>query len=480
MLASLVLSTAIAASAAPPPARSFADASPAAIAQAFRPRINFNKTQRCWPLTYQEISPTASTSDRDGMKKRCNKSYNESFVMFASVKRPSSGAPGPAGESFRITYGVAFGWQTGSFTGLTQDLIDKFGDAGDHDQDAQYIVVDVVDGKAVSVWADLHQGHYARVRSQLTWHDGDHVVAWAGPYYNSLKLVSDTTSVCSVWSSVPTTLQALCAVPCKTGKSCGLFDTLMNFGDKPDSDKQGDGKLVMVDDLCKEPGTSYKSPEGITYSGTQLDALKAYIGCKGTDTPGAWKGYFMKKPQYTEPYKLSGCDSGNKSGGTICNATLFAEGETWTTFADSNRVIDPTVAGNADVDYSAGAPFNDLPGTSEVPAAITVRGGNRIDAVSVTYQGGAVKSHGGTGGDAKKLDGLEKDPVVSVSMCEGSKDGRERAGSLKLTTRSGRSLSAGKGTSKCTTVAPPNKKLLGFYGRSGSEIDVLGTYWGNL
>ena len=79
------LATALVAAAAPD----------AAIAQAFRPRIHFNNAQRCWPLTYQEISPTASTSDRDGMKKRCNKSYNENFIMFASVKRPSSGAPGP-------------------------------------------------------------------------------------------------------------------------------------------------------------------------------------------------------------------------------------------------------------------------------------------------------------------------------------------------------------------------------------------------
>lgn len=111
----------------------------------------------------------------------------------------------------------------------------------------------------------------------------------------------------------------------------------------------------------------------------------------------------MKKPQYTDPYKVSGCDSGNKSGGSICNASMFGESDTWTTFADSNRLIDPTVVGNADVDYTAGTPFNDLPGTSDAPTAIT---------------------------------------------------------------------------SKCTTVAPANKKLLGF-GRSGSEIDVLGTYWGN-
>lgn len=311
--------------AAAEPASSAADI---AVAQTFRPVLNLAKAQRCFPLSYHEIGEGASASERDGMKKRCNKSFNPDFVVFASVKRPSDAAPA---ETFRVTYGVSFGWQDGTFTGLTRDVIDLFADAGDHGEDAQYLVADVVGGSLVSVWADLHKGNYARVSSQLTIRDRTHVSAWAGAYYNSLKLVEDRSSVCSVWSAVPGGLQTLCAAPCKLGgKSCGEYDTLMNFGDPLGDAHQGMGKLVMVEDACKA-SESYTSPDGVTYKGTRLAALKGFIGCSGASTLGAWSGYFMKKAQYTNPYGLAGCKSGNKSGGDICNASVFGASATWQT-----------------------------------------------------------------------------------------------------------------------------------------------------
>jgi hypothetical protein len=63
-------------------------------------------------------------------------------------------------------------------------------------------------------------------------------------------------------------------------------------------------------------------------------------------------------------------------------------------------------------------------------------------------------------------------------MCEATKDGQERAGHIKLTTKSGRTLSGGSGSGNCKTIAPENMQFYGFYGRSGTEVDVLGTYWG--
>jgi hypothetical protein len=456
----------------------YATASDSTIAQAFRPRFKFGSTE-CWPLTFQEISSTASSSERDGLKSKCKGSYDSNFVVFASVKHPSGVyASYWDDESFRVTYGVAFGKQNSSINTVDEAILDLFTDTGEHGEDKQYATVDVVGGAVSSVWADLHAGSYTRVKSQLTMHSADRVTVWPGKYYHAFNLVTDRTSVCD--GSFDDALEAVCSVSCLFGSSCGGgYDEVTNFGDDVGDSYQGDGKLVMVDDVCAATGTSYTSPDGITYSGTQLDALKAFIGCDGSSTAGVWDGYLKSKAQYSSPYSLKGCDSGNTAGGDICNGSVFGSSDTWTTFSGSNRYIEPTVVGNADVDYSAGSAFNDMLSAFKAPSSITIRTGSRVDAVSVTYTDGKVKSHGGTGGSAHTISGLDTDPVVSVYMCEGSKDGAERAGHIKLTTLSGRTLSGGSGSSNCKTIAPSNKKLYGFYGRSGSEMDVLGTYWGN-
>jgi hypothetical protein len=456
----------------------YATASDSSIAQAFRPRFNFGSTE-CWPLSFQEISSTASASERDGLKSKCKGSYDSNFVVFASVKRPTGAyASYWSGESFRVTYGVAFGKQKSSINALDEAILDLFTDTGEHGEDKQYATVDVVNGSVSSVWADLHAGSYARVKSELTMYSSNRVTVWPGKYYHALNLITDRTTVCD--GSYDGALEAACSLACLFGSSCGGgYDEVTNFGDDVGDSTQSDGKLVIVDDVCATTGTSYTSPDGIIYSGTQLDALKAFIGCDGSSTTGVWDGYLKSKTQYSSPYSLKGCDSGTTGGGDICNASPFGSSDTWATFSGSNRYIEPTVVGNADVDYGAGAPFNDMLSEFKAPSSITIRTGTRVDAVSVTYTDGNVKSHGGTGGSAHTISGLDTDPVVSVYMCEGSKDGAERAGQIKLTTLAGRTLSGGSGSSNCKTIAPANKKLYGFFGRSGSEMDVLGTYWGN-
>lgn len=457
-------------------------ANPITIAQTFRPRFHFAGSHNCWPLTFKEITSTASASERDALKSRCNSSYSSNFIVFASVQRPTGGyAPHWSDESFRVTYGVAFGWQENHLNSTEEWLVDLFadGDMGSHGEDAQYVTVDVVNGSLTSVWADLHKGSYTRTKSQLTLYNDNRVTVWAGRYYNSLKLVTDKNTACGEYNHLPSELKAACSFECAFGSTCGVGDPAMNFGDTVGDTQQADGRLVMVEDVCATTGTSYTSPDNVTYSGTQLEALKAYIGCNGTSTPGAWDGYFMSKSQYSAPYSLKGCKSGDTAGGDICRASAFGSGDTWKTWSGSHRYIEPEVVGNADVDYWAGTPFNDMVTRFARPGSITIRTGSRIDAVSVTYLDGAVSAHGGSGGTAHTISGLDTDPVVSVYMCEATKDGRERAGHIKLTTRSGRTLSGGSGSNNCKTIAPANMQLYGFYGRSGSELDVLGTYWGD-
>ena len=140
-----------------------------------------------------------------------------------------------------------------------------------------------------------------------------------------------------------------------------------------------------------------------------------------------------------------------------------------------------------------GDPFNDVAGVlaNEVPilTSITIRGGNRVDAVSYTVKyksngSTATASHGGSGGDAKTLNLASGEYITSTKLCWGQKDGRTRVFYTSVTTNKGNSLANGATTSDCQTVTTPSDKgdgawgLVGFWGRSGDEIDRLGPVWG--
>lgn len=474
--------------------RTYKHSSNAAIANAFRPQFKFSKKTRCWPLAFSEVEKTQD---------QCNVDYDPKFAVFAHVTRPASGsASDVGGNTFRISYGVVFGYQEGTYTGATQDIISTFRDAGNHGEDAQYLVVDVVNGAVTSVWADMHQGYYARARGKLGMRTDTRVMAWVGAYYHALKLDRETTSVCkSEWeggygltSNIPSGnktgdgLRFLCAGTCGSSRSCQPTDTILNWGDPSGEDITGDGQIVVVDDACKAVN-SYTSLDGVTYGAAlqskyMLYTVKGYLGCLAdTSHPGRWPDgkTFKSRSVYTKAYELDGCEPGNVGAGNICNATHFADDTKWVTSrAPSNMFLEPTVAGDADVDYAAGAPFNDIHYINGRPTSITFRTGKRVDKVSTTYQDGGIQGHGGEGGSAITMNGLANDPIVRVELCTAKKDGKVRVGHIKLKTYSGAMKEGGEGYGDCKTIAPYGKMLYGFYGRAGKEIDVLGTIWGEL
>ncbi|MEV0170227.1 jacalin-like lectin [Streptomyces sp. NPDC050803] len=127
-----------------------------------------------------------------------------------------------------------------------------------------------------------------------------------------------------------------------------------------------------------------------------------------------------------------------------------------------------------------GTAFNDaddLPGTPS-PRTLTLRGAARLDAVSLTHDGGTTLSHGGTGGTAASLTLASGEHLTSVKLTQGQKDGRTRIFSAAFATDKGRTLSAGTATSDARTfTAPAGWQIVGFTGRSGSEIDKLGVLY---
>ncbi|KOG17435.1 jacalin-like lectin [Streptomyces viridochromogenes] len=127
-----------------------------------------------------------------------------------------------------------------------------------------------------------------------------------------------------------------------------------------------------------------------------------------------------------------------------------------------------------------GTAFNDaddLP-ASVSPRTLTLRGGSRLDGLSLTHDGGTTLTHGGTGGTATSLTLAAGEHLTSVKLTQGQRDGRTRIFSAAFTTDKGRTLSAGTATSDTTTfTAPSGRQIVGFTGRAGDEIDKLGVLY---
>ncbi|WP_338895425.1 jacalin-like lectin [Streptomyces sp. TG1A-60] len=120
---------------------------------------------------------------------------------------------------------------------------------------------------------------------------------------------------------------------------------------------------------------------------------------------------------------------------------------------------------------------DDLPATVS-PRTLTLRGGSRLDAVSLTHDGGTTLAHGGTGGTAASLTLASGEHLTSVKLTQGQKNGRTRIFSAAFGTDKGRMLTAGTATTATKTfTAPTGWQIVGFTGRSGTEIDKLGVLY---
>lgn len=121
-----------------------------------------------------------------------------------------------------------------------------------------------------------------------------------------------------------------------------------------------------------------------------------------------------------------------------------------------------------------------LSSLSPAGANLTLRGADRLDAVSITLAaaGASTLTHGGTGGDPYTLALGSDEYVSSIYTCEGQHDDHTRLFYLNATTSTGRTVAAGTTTDNCTTwVAPDGWGLVGFVGQDGDEVDQLAAVW---
>lgn len=123
-----------------------------------------------------------------------------------------------------------------------------------------------------------------------------------------------------------------------------------------------------------------------------------------------------------------------------------------------------------------GTPFTDLAAVDlGAVRSLTLRGGSRLDQVSLTLANGTTFTHGGNGGTATTLTLEPGEHLVSAKLSQGKYNNHTRVFSAAFTTNRGRTLSAGQPTAETTTVtAPAGWRIAGFTGRSGTEVDRLG------
>lgn len=131
--------------------------------------------------------------------------------------------------------------------------------------------------------------------------------------------------------------------------------------------------------------------------------------------------------------------------------------------------------------------FNDFDTLSSISepsiSSITLKGASRLDSVSATLNSGSqtILTHGGTGGKASSLTLNNGESVKSATLCQGKYSGQTRNFYMSVTTSAGRTISAGTQTSDCATrTAPSGFGVVGFFGRSGDEVDQLGLIYGKV
>ncbi|KAI8804045.1 endonuclease/exonuclease/phosphatase family protein [Cladochytrium replicatum] len=178
-----------------------------------------------------------------------------------------------------------------------------------------------------------------------------------------------------------------------------------------------------------------------------------------------------------EHYKFT-----NATGARLSDHFPIAATFTWSNAATPARLSD--YYGGPHGDW-----FSDLTASvskSTVVTSFTITGEKRIDSVTVVRKASATASsetlrHGGTGGTASTLTLNANEHVVQTRVCQGKYSSTTRIFYLQLITNTGRTVANGATTSECVTYnAPTGFRVVGFYGRTGDNIDQIGLVYAPL
>jgi hypothetical protein len=360
------------------------------------------------------LDVAAGESDGD----TCRGGFTPNFTVFAKVNR-LAGSPLP--NTLRVAYAVAYGFQDDSFLFW-----------GHHNDDVETVVVDIVNGQPIAVRFNVHRGAYVRMLSNLELVDGTHPVVYVGAIgHASYHGISDPTA---------------------TG--CALPSTVCNFGDARGNTYRSRGSIVRLSNRTTDEAR-----------GLGWHLIWAGYG---------WKNAPGNKQEFNNPYSLIGCDSGDTRGGEICTPSdqddTSLSPSLWLTSFAGYYLSGATAGGPHSAQY------NDLINVAgRRLTKVLIRAGERVDAVSATYDNSITYFHGGGGGSPRELTLQAGEYLSRMDACWGSKDGSTRVFYLALHTNLGRVLSGGRTTAQCRTwYASASDVIIGFFGRSGAELDKVG------
>ncbi|KAL2802236.1 Endonuclease/exonuclease/phosphatase [Aspergillus granulosus] len=127
--------------------------------------------------------------------------------------------------------------------------------------------------------------------------------------------------------------------------------------------------------------------------------------------------------------------------------------------------------------------FNDLPTLPTTSGTklskISLRGGERLDGITLTLSTGETATHGGSGGTLTELELGDDEYWTGTRLCQAKYDDHTRIFYIAVTTSSGNTLAVGTETEECVEYeAESGWQVLGVYGRDGEEVDRLGVVYG--
>ncbi|EUC58844.1 endonuclease/exonuclease/phosphatase family protein, putative, partial [Rhizoctonia solani AG-3 Rhs1AP] len=241
----------------------------------------------------------------------------------------------------------------------------------------------------------------------------------------------------------------------------------------------------------------YTSPEdNIRILTIQNGLTDAWVQAIGGNTPAVGANQMVCPPGIPSNISCEGVDKIFYRGSPIINLTSSGF------FYDTSRFLSPEGIPLADrnpvrveFEYTlkpglrqsdlGGGPhgtwFNDLHLIPSSPAlsSITLRGGNRLDGLTLILTSGQAFVHGGWGGNPYWLTLASGEYITVVKLCWGKRNGHTRIFYARAITNIGGSVQAGKVTENCTNAtAPSGYGVVGTYGRAGDEIDQLGFIYG--
>lgn len=148
------------------------------------------------------------------------------------------------------------------------------------------------------------------------------------------------------------------------------------------------------------------------------------------------------------------------------------------TVSDKLRISDP-YGGPHGTFYNDVSTLSTI--SSPTASSITIRGANRVDAVSITLSSGQTFTHGGTGGTAYTLKLNAGESFASATICQGKYSDSTRVFYMQVTTSAGRTVAAGTNSGDCVTrSAESGWGIVGFTGRAADELDRVALVYGKL